>query len=236
MKSSIGRWLLVANTGIASFGVLLSFTLCTIGYYAKDIDPRYPTLYGNLLTGKDDVWERWFDWISYFTIISNILVAAILFLLVARRDWFDGDSSRAKWLRGLRIDSVMMIAVTGIIYNLLLATGDQQGWDWVSNFFQHNLTPAVTVLVFLFVGPRGLTDWGSIARSLALPITWLVAVFLRGQAIHAYPYGFLDVATYGWSSVLSFTAGILVFAFLLIASIHGFDVAATRRTRSQADR
>lgn len=210
------RWTLSANAGFAWLTVGLSFTLTTIGYYIYPMTLSAPTLFGNVPGGNDEVWERWFDWISYFTVLSNILVAVIVTLLVTRRSWFDGDSEKARWLRALRLDTVMMIVVTGIVYNLLLVEGSKKGWDFISNSFQHNLNPVLTVIVFLAFGPRGLIDRAAILRAFAVPVAWLVIVLIRGAAIHAYPYGFLDVATYGYASVLLFLLQVLVFAAFLI--------------------
>ena len=78
---------------------------------------------------------RVFDYFTYFTIWSNILVATISIMLFIRPD---RDSFV---FRVLRLDSILMITVTGIIYNVVLAgSAKLQGLEVVSNIFDHMLT------------------------------------------------------------------------------------------------
>ena len=86
--SAIARPLYLLNAIIASLAVTVSFSLMATGYYIDEIDPTKPTLLGNIPTGKDQVWERFFDWISYFTILSNITVAIVMIMLVRRPELF----------------------------------------------------------------------------------------------------------------------------------------------------
>jgi uncharacterized protein HemY len=46
---------------------------------------------------------------------------------------------------------------------------------------------------------------------------------VRGAFIGAYPYGFLDVATYGYGTVLTNVAGIVAFAIVLCLILWGID-------------
>ena len=78
-------------------------------------------------------------------------------------------------------------------------------------------------MVWLIAGPRGWISWRIIAASLILPIIWLVFALVRGAFIGAYPYGFLDVATYGYGTVLTNVAGIVAFAIVLCLILWGID-------------
>lgn len=220
--------LFVVNAIVAVFGVLVSFTLNSTGYYVGDVDPAKPTILGNVPTGIDTVHERVFDWFTYFTILSNIVVAVVLVMLVARPAIFARPDRTGLVWRALRLDSVLMITITGIVYNLLLASGPKTGWDFVSNAFQHNITPVVTVAVWLLAGPRGLVSWKVVGASLVLPLAWAVFALVRGSQIGAYPYPFLDVATNGYASVLAFIAQILLVALIFAVVLLGID-ALTRR-------
>jgi hypothetical protein len=207
------RILFGINGLIAAFGALFSFTLTVLGTYpSQNTNPTALGFAGQGLLG------RVFDYFTYFTLWSNILVAIIMLMLWARPD---RDSF---WFRVFRLDSVLMIVVTGIIYNVVLAsTAKNQGLEVWTNFFLHVLTPLVTFLVWLVAGPRGWISWRIIAASMILPIVWLVFALIRGAFIGAYPYGFLDVATYGYGAVLTNVLGIVAFAIVLCLVLWGID-------------
>ena len=217
------RGLYGINALIAWFGVLLSFALTVLGTYpSTNTNPTALGFAGQGLLG------RVFDWFTYFTLWSNIIVAIVMTMLFMRpsRDSF--------WFRVVRLDSVLMIVVTGIIYNAILAaTAVNVGLNIWTNFFLHVLTPIVTFVVWLICGPRGWLSWRIIAASLIIPIVWLVFALIRGAFIGAYPYGFLDVATYGYGAVLTNVAGIVVFAVVLCLIFWGLDWIIRRVTQRE---
>ena len=207
------RILFGINALVALTGLTVGFILTVLGTYPSlNTDP---TMLGNPEQG---VLGRIFDYFTYFTIWSNIVVAVVSIMLFTRPD---RDSFA---FRVLRLDSILMITVTGIIYNVVLAgSAKLQGLEVVSNLFDHMLTPLVSILVWLIAGPRGWISWRTIGAALILPIIWLVFALVRGAFIGAYPYGFLDVATYGYGAVLTNVAGIVAFAIVLGLILWGID-------------
>ena len=210
------------NALIALVAVALSFTLNISGHYVGNADPSKPTIIGNLPEGIDTPLERFFDWITYFTIWSNITVAVVMVVLFLKPDLFQRTDRVGFLWRTLRLDSLIMIIVTGIVFNLLLAS-QKSGIDAVSNAMVHIICPIATFLVWLVAGPRGLIAIKTIPASLILPIIWLVFALIRGQIIGAYPYPFLDVATKGMASVLQFVVAIVVFAIILGLILFAID-------------
>lgn len=228
---SYGRLLLILNVILAWFAVLLSLTLNLSGYYVDNIDPSKPTLLGNVPGGVDTPLERFLDWTTYFTIVSNVTGAIVITMLILRPQLFSrNDRVGAVW-RALRLDSVLMIVVTGVLFNLLLSEPGKEGWDALSNMMQHIVMPIVTPLVWLIAGPRRLIRQGTVFAALILPLLWVVYALGRGVVIGAYPYPFLDVATNGWASVLSFIGVILVVAIILGYVLLGLDRVMARLTR-----
>lgn len=217
------RILYGVNAAFAAFGVGLSFLLTVLGTYpSPNTDPTALGFADQGLLG------RVFDFFTYFTIWSNIIVAIVMAMLFVRpsRDSF--------WFRAVRLSALLMIVVTGIIYNVVLAADAKlQGLEVVSNLFEHILTPIVTLLVWLIAGPRGWFSWRIIGASLIVPVAWLIFALIRGAFINAYPYGFLDVATYGYSTVLTNVAGIVAFAVFLCLILWGIDWAIRRLTRQE---
>lgn len=210
------------NAAIAIFGMGLSFILTALGTYpSTNTDP---TLIGNPEQGAIG---RILDFFTYFTIWSNILVAIIMTMLFLKpnRDGF--------WFRVFRLDTVLMITVTGLVYNVVLASSaTNQGLEVVTNFFDHVLTPLATLVVWLIAGPRGWINWRVIGAGLILPIIWLAWALARGAVINAYPYSFLDVAKWGYGSVLINVAAIVVLALILCLILWGIDALISRLTKA----
>ena len=212
------RVLFGINALVALIGLTIGFVLAVLGTYPSlNTDP---TMLGDPDQGA---LGRIFDYFTYFTIWSNIVVAMIAIMLFQR----PGRDSFA--FRVLRLDSILMITVTGIIYNVVLAASAQlQGLEVVSNLFDHILTPIVTIVVWLLIGPRGWISWRVIGAGLILPIIWLVFALIRGAFIGAYPYGFLDVATFGYGTVAINVLGVIAFAVVLCLILWGIDWAIRR--------
>jgi hypothetical protein len=214
------------NALVAWTGLTVGFVIMVLGLYPSlNTDP---TMLGNPAQG---VAGRILDYFTYFTIWSNIVVAVVMTMLFLRpaRDAFI--------FRVLRLDSVLMIVVTGIIYNVVLAGAAQlQGLEVVSNAFDHIITPVVTLVVWLVLGPRGWISWRTIGAALIIPIVWLAWALARGAVIGAYPYGFLDVAKYGYGTVFTNVLGVIVFAIVLCVIFWGIDALIRRisATRSPA--
>ena len=228
---SYGRIFFAINAVLAWCGLAISFTLNASGYYVSRINPDKPNLLGNVAGGVDTFWERLFDWITYFTIWSNTTVAIVLTALTLRPTLLARtDRTGAIW-RVLRMDSLLMIMITGIVYNLLLTEGGKSGWDLVSNTLIHVIVPIVTPVVWIIAGPRGAINLKTILLALILPIIWAVFALTRGVTLNAYPYPFLNVAANGWASVLSFIAVIIVVAIVIGLILWAIDRALLRTMR-----
>ena len=101
----------------------------------------------------------------------------------------------------------------------------------MSNLFYHVLTPIVSLLVWLVVGPRGWISLRIIGAALILPIVWLAFAMARGAAMGAYPYGFVDVARYGYGTVLLNVVNIVIFAIVLCLILWGIYAVIRRMSR-----
>jgi hypothetical protein len=142
--------------------------------------------------------ERVFNVFAYFTIQSNLLLGGTALMLAAQPD---RPSSRL--FKTLRLNGVLCIAVTGIVYHAVLAGSDDlHGWAAVANFLLHTAAPVVGVLGWLLFGPRGLTDWGVVGWSIVYPLLWLAFTLIRGEFVGFYPYPFVDVDLHGYGRVL----------------------------------
>ena len=221
--SSWSRPLFGINALVAWAGCGLQFVLSAWGVY-----PSTNTIPSQLGNNDQGALGRIFDYFTYFTILSNILVAVILTMMFLK----PGRDSRV--FRVLRLDTVLMITVTGIVYNLVLAGSAKNiGWQVPANALEHIITPLVTVIVWLLVGPRGWINGRTIAWAFVLPVGWLVFALVRGAVIGAYPYPFLDVVTLGYGTVLVNVAFIVLFALVLLMILWGIDRLLMRRTAAR---
>lgn len=225
LMPSYGRVLFWINAVLAWIAVSLQLTLNLSGYYVDRIDPAKATILGNTAAGVDTPLERFLDWATYFTVWSNVTVAVVLTVLAARPALFARRDRVGLLWRVLRLDSVVMIVITGVLYNLLLAEGGKTGWDAVSNTLVHVAVPLVTLVVWIVAGPRDLIRVPVMALSLVLPLIWAAFALVRGAAVGAYPYPFLDVSANGLASVLVFIVVIVIVAILLELVLWAVDAA-----------
>jgi len=132
---------------------------------------------------------------SFFTIQSNILAVAALFALV-----LVPAARRTPLFDGARVAAVLYIAITGLVFALLLA-GLQEELQttipWV-DFVVHKLMPVVLVVDWLVDRPRHRLPWWTVLAWLAYPLAWLVYTLVRGASVDWYPYPFVDVSELGY--------------------------------------
>ena len=160
---------------------------------------------------SDDLGTRLVRLLSYFTIQSNILAAIAAGMLLWRPD------RRGRVFAVLRLDALLCIAVTGIVYHAVLA-GLQEltPSGALANLMLHTVVPVGTVVAWLVVGPRPRLSPAVVGWSLVYPLGWIAYTFLRGAVVDWYPYPFLDVSEIGLQSALVRT-GVVAVIFLVLA-------------------
>lgn len=134
--------------------------------------------------------------LSYFTILSNILVMIVAFLLM--RD--PGRTGRV--FSVVHFDAMIMITVTGLVYAIVLAPlWHPTGLSVVSNAGLHYLAPPLFILGFALFGPRPRFSFKILGQALIIPIAWLIYTLIHGAIIGWYPYPFIDVNALGYGQV-----------------------------------
>lgn len=212
---------------MAKLAFLFNLAIAWIGFIGQLIisffnlvpEPqKAPTLFGGHSEGLSGGIFRVFDTLSYFTIWSVFLVALTLTII------YKNPLSTNKRLHTLRLTSLMMISITAIFYILLLSQADDpQSWNIYTNFLNHYLTPAVTILVFVFFGPRKWFKFKTVFAALIVPVIFLSYTLLRGAVIGKYPYPFLDVASQGYSASLAQVLTILTAGLIFLLVFYLFD-------------
>lgn len=156
------------------------------------------------------------NYLSYFTIESNVLAAVtlVLFALEGLR------GRRPDWLAVLGACSASYMFTTGVVYNALLRqlSGSAAfGASW-PNETAHLIGPALVLLDWLLVSPGLRLRWRTLVTVASYPIAWLVYTMIRGALTGFYPYPFLEPAQPGgWAAVAGYIVGIS--AFIIAAGV-----------------
>ena len=162
--------------------------------------------------------ERLFHLVSYFTILSNVLVL-VTCAAAARDPRVDGPLWRV-----LRLDAVVAITITGVVHWFLLRPLlDLEGWSYAVDKLLHVVVPLLTVLGWVLFGPRRRVTRRVVLLALIYPFAWLFYTLVVGAVTGWYPYPFLDVGENGAVAVTVAALGIAVFLFLLSALVWWLD-------------
>ena len=153
--------------------------------------------------------ERLINCLSYFTELSNIMVA-IISTLLARR------GRVGAWGRAVHLCALMMITVTAIVYATLIGP-----YEVLSGF-------AGTAAL---AGPRGGIAWATLGRALLIPVAWVAYTLVRGTFTHQYPYGFVNVWRIGYAQVAINIVAILIGALVFMALFAGADWLIRKASR-----
>jgi hypothetical protein len=151
------------------------------------------------------------NFFSYFTILSNLMAIGVLLWSAARPPSSHGP--RAAAVRGA---VTLYMAITGIVYAVLLAPADVgKPEPWV-DFVIHVAGPLVLALDWALEPSRRLPGRRVIAAWLAFPLAYLVYSLVRGVAVDWYPYPFLDPdESGGYAGVAGYSLGVLA-AFVAV--------------------
>lgn len=154
------------------------------------------------------------NFLSFFTIQSNIIGIVALLILAARP-----AGPRPFWLESLRGAATVYLTVTFVVVILLLRDVDVGlQLPWV-DFVLHKVTPAVLFADWLLdpptvrLGPRAALSW------LVFPLIWLVYTMIRGPNAGWYPYPFLNPANGGYGTVAVTVLVILVVSAILCLAL-----------------
>ncbi|MBT2475211.1 Pr6Pr family membrane protein [Microbacterium sp. ISL-103] len=163
------------------------------------------------------------NFLSFFTILSNLLAAIVLIVAAVWALRHRHDSRpEPNWLAvSLACASTYMI-VTGIVYNTLLrGVALPQGVTvpW-SNEVLHVVIPLFLLADLLFAPRRRALAWSAVAITTVFPIAWVVYTMIRANLIIApatgetwwYPYPFLNphLVPGGYLGVAGYIVGIAV--------------------------
>lgn len=168
------------------------------------------------------------QFLSFFTLLSNLLVAIVLTVpLCMSQTPLGRIVDRAP----VYAATAVYIGIVGIGYSLLLRhIWDPQGWQKVADMLLHDVVPLLYVLWWVFLSAKTRLGWRNVLLWLIWPLVYLICVLIRGAITGIYPYHFIDAGAIGYGRVLIAAVGFCV-AF---ASLGAIAVAFTRRRRPES--
>ncbi len=140
------------------------------------------------------------DYATYFTLITNVLCAAILLAHSV------GSEHRlAVFLRrpGVATCAAASIIIVGVVYYALLAASIQiDGIDLVVDRMLHAVLPIGFVWAWSRLVPRGSITLRQIPWWSTYFVGYALYLMLRGAFTGSYPYFFVDVTQLGYAGAL----------------------------------
>jgi hypothetical protein len=170
-------------------------------------------LYLQIMNRTTSVAEAIVRFFSYFTILTNLLVAICFTSLLSKKN---------KWYSFFSNNSVLSaitvyIFIVGLVYNLILRSQwNPQGLQLIVDNLLHSITPLLTLIYwFLHVSVRDV-QWKQTTGWLIYPALYFVYVLIRGASSGFYPYFFVDVSKLGYQIALQ-NAGLVTVTFLAVS-------------------
>ena len=203
-------------------------TFAVVGWAALAL--QYVLMIGPAEPG--DVAGLTVNFFSFFTILTNVLVAAAF-----TGPLLSPGSRLARWSasEGVRAAVAMYIVVVGVVYHLLLHPyWSPTGWSLAVNVVLHYVMPAAFVLDWLWFTPKGRLRWIDPVKWLAFPLVYGGWTLIHGLATHWWPYGFVNVDQLGLGRVVAIFGGLLMFFLLVGLSLTGLDRLFARAARDSS--
>lgn len=164
---------------------------------------------------------------SYFTVITNTLVAVVLTCAVT-----DRESAARRWFLQPWVSSgiAVSIAVVGLAYSILLRhLWHPQGWQFIADELLHDVMPLLFLAYWWLCVPKGTLRLKHLPLWLIYPLVYFAYALLRGHLLGAYAYPFIDVALLGYPQVFINAGGILLGFVLIALLVIGVDRWQGRR-------
>jgi len=177
-----------------------------------------PQLFVSLNSGLVPWYESVIRYFSYFTLLTNAMVAiySTVLLLAPNSKWarFFASAQTATAI-------AVYIAIVGLIYNLVLrGLYQMKGLQAILNEVQHVIVPVLFILYWCVFVNKSSLQWKNFVPWLWYPLVYVVFVLIRGAASSFYPYPFIDAGKLGLQQTLVNAAGMgILFVLMSLAFI-----------------
>jgi len=162
--------------------------------------------------------ESLLRFISYFTIITNTLVALFFTTRV-----FGADQKRLALFhqKATPMALTSFILVVGLVYQFVLRNlWAPTGLQMVVDELLHTIIPILMYVYWLMFCSKTTVEWKQLSKWLLYPLGYVVFVLVRGHFSGFYPYPFLNVLELGLGSVLLNSCFVLLLMLLIMAALY----------------
>lgn len=155
---------------------------------------------------------------SFFTILSNILVA----IVVTPAAFWPGSFLARRVTRLVFASAVALyIVITGLIFHILLSGLETlTGLDEVCNIGLHYVTPVLYTIFWALFVAKGQLRPIHVLWWLIYPIGYAAFSLARGPIVNWYPYPFIDASVHSVGqlafNILGVTAAFVVIGLLFV--------------------
>jgi hypothetical protein len=173
------------------------------------------------------VTEAIIRFISYFTILTNLLVALYFTTLL-----LPGTPRLKRFFQrpGALTAIAVYITVVGIVYQVLLRhSWSPQGFQLVVDELLHSVIPVLVLLYWVLYEDRRKLKWRFMLLWLAYPLAYAIYTVIRGYFSGFYPYPFIDLNQLSYQHVLTNTLGLFVVFFFFSGAFIGIGKLMVKR-------
>ncbi|WP_406843046.1 Pr6Pr family membrane protein [Flavobacterium soyae] len=153
------------------------------------------------------------NFFSYFTILSNLLIALSLTFSI-----FLPKTKIGEFFSSLSVQTAiaLYIFIVALVYNtvlrgILIVTG----WRLIADNILHVLNPVLYILYWLRYSEKEKLSWKDGVYWAIFPFFYLIYSLIRGVITNWYPYPFLNVVQIGYKTVLM-NVGVMIIVFFII--------------------
>ncbi len=154
------------------------------------------------------VTEMVIRYFSYFTILTNLLVAVCVTILFIKP-----TTSLAGFLvKPSTVTAITVyITIVGIVYNVILRfLWQPEGLQFIADELLHTVIPLLFIVLWLLFVPKTELAYKNVLPWLIYPFLYLVYTLIHGAVSGYYPYPFMDVGVLGYKKVLMNAAVLLI--------------------------
>lgn len=164
-----------------------------------------------ILNRQTDIPETIIRFFSFFTILTNTLVALYFTNKITK------NLSIFK-KRGALTAITSFILIVGLVYQIILrATWNPTGLQLIVDELLHTLIPFYMLIYWLLYAESSNFKLKPILPWLAYPIIYIVCIMLRGEFSGFYPYPFLNVSKIGFQQSIINISIILIVSLILMS-------------------
>lgn len=185
-----------------------------LGWFA--ITAQFFLMFENRTISITEMTIRFF---SYFTILTNILVALYFTYQAIAKKNEKHIFNRPATLTAITV----YITVVGLVYQVVLRNAWQPtGLQKIVDELLHTIIPVLVIIYWLLYEQKSVLRHRIMAKFLLYPLMYLTFILVRGQLSGFYPYPFINVSELGWSqSLINIVALFGVFFILAIFYVGG---------------